>query len=322
MIEKGRIPIGFEALNGGANNQKLAMFGLFLLAKKERRSVVLPGMVDFVPGRRVQRVLAVNRFFDEHNIRSLLDTHGVRLVDRPQYEKRDATKCFKTGARYLRKIVFAGSVKANDFFVRFIRQLQPVKDIRDQIDFLKAKIHEKNIRLALQLRIEKDWQEYAISRLYARFGDKEDYNPGFRKIFTKLSNTPLLREEKRVLVCCDEENLPVSKEEIATHAKDLFGKEVFFKSSFLALRSIGDTRTAFSLIDFDICASLPFFVGLTRSTFSNLLCFKKLITGKKDWKHFIYNHPSESLLQRIDGGGTISPFDAVKTVAVYDDANS
>jgi hypothetical protein len=306
-------PIGFDFLNGGANNQKLAVFGIVLRARELGRAVKLPRIVDFTPGSCGQRVLDFDAFFKVAEIAAFLEESGIELSHADDSEHCATAECFREGAGYLRRLGFRKVIEKDDLLARFVRHLELQEDLRTSAERIICAVKSEGIQLACQLRIENDWQAYAEETLAERIRGVEDYNLSFDGIFSKLDNTDGIGRESKLFACCDEENLPVDKREIIAYCEERYGKRLFFKSCLQELAAIGDTRTALSLIDFEVCLSLPYFVGLTRSTFSNLLCFTKLVTSREPWRHYIYNHPSDVLMPRRDGGCTISPADAIST---------
>lgn len=64
-----------------------------------------------------------------------------------------------------------------------------------------------------------------------------------------------------------------------------------------------------SLIDFEIARTAEFFVGLSRSTFANLVSFERfcLAYSNKN-RDFIYNLPGPTLGRRVDAGTSDDPF--------------
>ena len=82
------------------------------------------------------------------------------------------------------------------------------------------------------------------------------------------------------------------------------------------------TRLDLSLIDFEIAKHSRRFVGLTSSTFSNMLGIEKFAnTGQPVTGHYIYNRLGDAVVERKDNGFTssshqaLSPADAVTLLA-------
>lgn len=310
MVDK---VVGYKFLNGGANNQKLAAFGIFYKAALSNSGVVLPQIVDFTPGVSGQRILPFGDFFDMQSLQDFLNCINVKLVEADEYEEFTGNDCFKEGAGYFRGLGFIGAIAAADPLASFLKKLELAPHLIQIANALKKELAGLNIELACQLRIERDWQDYSQKTLSSRLSLEEQYNPTFIEILEKICNTPALSRFEKIFICCDEDNLPVSKEEIIEFAMNHYNKRLYFKSCLMNVRAILDTRTALSLIDFEVCTMFKFFVGLTRSTFSNLLCFKTKVAGQNDSQHFIYNYPSADAKLRVDAGCTISPTDAIKT---------
>ena len=63
-----------------------------------------------------------------------------------------------------------------------------------------------------------------------------------------------------------------------------------------------------SILDFEVALQAPIFVGLSRSTFSNMVSFEALCrTRKPAPHHYIYNFPGDQLGRRCDNGGRLVP---------------
>jgi hypothetical protein len=168
------------------------------------------------------------------------------------------------------------------------------------------------IRTVLQLRIEADWQEHSAN-LRHKHGDAEDYELGFMQILAKVRNS--LPDLRLAYVTADEKSMPAPKQAIRTICHEKFGIDLFWKSDLLPAEMIEPlTPLDLSLIDFEIAKASPRFIGLTTSTFSNLLCLEKFAATRKRVRgHYIYNYPGDTLMERQDNGcggnaqGALSP---------------
>lgn len=153
---------------------------------------------------------------------------------------------------------------------------------------------------ALQLRIERDWQEY----LMKKFGGinlvvgNQEITVDVDRIFEKCVKTEDLRGRTSVWCCCDEEDLLVSKDMLRAQAASI-GYKLYFKTDLPSSIRLPLERTKKSILDFSVCMGLDVYVGLTRSTFSNQLSlmnqYEKCAKGAK---HYIYNNVGDALLER------------------------
>ena len=178
------------------------------------------------------------------------------------------------------------------------------------------------IDTVLQLRIESDWRDHVENGLRPIFGDSEDNGIGFLQILSKVKNT---FPDLRMLYATSDENAMLSsKNEIREACRSRFGIELLWKSDLLEPSLIGQlTPLDLSLIDFEIAKYSRRFVGLTSSTFSNMLGIAKLAdTRQPVTGHYIYNRLGDGVVERKDNGFTttshqaLSPADAVALLAV------
>jgi hypothetical protein len=163
------------------------------------------------------------------------------------------------------------------------------------------------VQTTLQLRIERDWRHHAQG-LLPKVEGKDDIAIGFDEILRRTANTfPDLR---LAYVTSDELSMPASKEEIRAYALDRFGIRLIWKSDLINLAEFNPLDL--SLIDFEIARYSSRFIGLSFSTFSNLLCLEKFAAQRSTVTgHFIYNHPGEVLRERLDNGFALGSADAV-----------
>lgn len=63
-----------------------------------------------------------------------------------------------------------------------------------------------------------------------------------------------------------------------------------------------------SLLDFEMAVRAPYFVGLSRSTFSDLAGFERVCRTRRNLEnHYIYNVPGDGLGRRMDNGSQVLP---------------
>ena len=112
------------------------------------------------------------------------------------------------------------------------------------------------------------------------------------KVATTLGAAPML-------LAWDENDLPEPKEAIRAEVLAAHGVWMVSKSDLVSTAEL-DRMTALerSLIDSEPAGRARVFVGLTRSTFSNLVAFQAA-TGST---HYIYNAPCPGLVRRWDRG--------------------
>lgn len=287
----------------GLNNQIMCLFGLISDAITTNRKLVLPrtlrnisfndcskrSVVDFKEVFDVDGLVKCLREFD-----LISDFIFYDELDNSQIELLNTGEAFKTGVK------FKDSILKNEKYYPLITSISPSKSVLAAATDLIKKMPDKYI--SLQLRIEKDWQNY-LDRKYSGGVDNESefLSTDFRKILKKISYTRNL-PSKYIYACCDEDDLPVSKEILKETASE-YGLNLNFKSDFLPGGLGGSLRD--SLMDFSICMKSKAYIGLTRSTFSNnLATFSKGI----ELEHFVYNNPGDFCFKRDDFGLNLQPW--------------
>ena len=138
--------------------------------------------------------------------------------------------------------------------------------------------------IAVHFRIEKDWKKY---------------NKRKGKRFAK-NNEVLLIDKTKLLALIHEtyknENIFVTTGENHTELQNDF-KNLGMESNFYFNPTFNyDINAA---INFDICSKAKHFIGLSRSTFSNLITLKRTLEGNEE--NYIYNHGAV-LKKRVDAG--------------------
>jgi hypothetical protein len=163
------------------------------------------------------------------------------------------------------------------------------------------------IATVAQFRIEADWRHYAEKELRPHCEGLEDYLPPFERIVKKIVNT--LPDATRIYVACDEAALPVPTTVMREACRSRFGVELVWKSDLLTpFEKALPTPLELSLLDFEMALRAPRFVGITRSSFSNMVTFEKYsLTGRPVEEHYIYNTDSDRLALRVDNGACDNP---------------
>ena len=283
--------LAVEPISSGLNNQRLALLGLFEIAREREAAVRLPReLVDWTP---VPRDPGTPPQHPSVPIWEVLDEvafmAAVRLCplssDTPT-ETLTMQECFRRGAHASRQ------ARPGSFAERFIlgfRAARPLRDIADRVtDFLKERD-----AFALQLRIERDWREYILRKTgtLEAVTDDEQLTVDPAVIFAKCAATPELAEFKAIWACCDEDDLTQPKAEIKAAGRD-HGYQILFKTDLPSTVDLPTSRLRRSMIDFEVCLSAPAYVGLGRSTFSNTLDF--IANANEDRRsQFRYDLPSD-----------------------------
>ena len=283
-----------DEFRGGLNNQKMILAGCFVLAKEKGAKVRLPEqIVNFIPtteGHKRDPLRFADVFDQEIFLRAIpsnMITDDVNEVT----EVLSWKTCFVRGGQALERL----DDLARNVVVHLVASAE-LQKIADQIVEWLRPMNP----FALQLRIERDWQEY----LMKKFGGtnlvvgSQEITVDVDRIFEKCAKTDDLQGRSSVWCCCDEEDLLVSKDILKAQAA-LMGYKIYFKTDLPSSISIPLERTKKSILDFSVCMGLDIYVGLTRSTFSNQL-FLINQNGKcaKGAKHYIYNNVGDALLKR------------------------
>lgn len=307
-------PLGYYYNNGGLNNQRVALLGLFLRAKEWQRAIVLPEMSIKNIANNSENPAVLMDFFNLDAVLALATRHGIDIVrDDPAEWPTGGWDYFNRGAgEFSLRAQYPERYDLNsDLVIDFMRNVRPVPRIAALLAQLKKRIFgEEGIELAAQFRIETDWVKHS-EHLHARVKEPEDFLIPYYAIAAKIAVTR--PEQKKILVICDEAAVAISKQEMRAICLKQNGIELFFKSYFLSNEEIEEldflTR---AIIDFELAAGAKYFVGLTRSSFSNLVSFQKFaLSGERVKTDYIYNNDKKELGLRTDNGGWDSPWRAV-----------
>lgn len=304
--------LSVDPINSGLNNQRIALLGLITAAQEAKCHMVLPaGLIDFTPKPKSEQpdastMLPLSEIFDEEVLRLFLNKIGV-LSDQTPTEELDFHHCFRRGNSAIRRI----KVPLNgisDIAFQFLENCRPARPLWDLAMEIVESFEDKE-PTALQLRIERDWKEYLVKR----HGNtsvrtpSEDLTTDVDRIFSKISANSVIASHPNILVCCDEADLSVSKNKIIAAGLH-YGFHVMFKSTYENTVLLPESRLKRSMIDFSICTKLTRYVGLTRSTFSNMLCLvKSLSVYPNHPEHYIYNNPEDCAARRTDWGLEVDP---------------
>ncbi len=302
------LPIGYLYNNGGLNNQKAALAGLVVAAYATGTPMFLPDMFVLDHAGNNSGTVAFDEVYEIGPFLEFLQKYNISLRRRPEtFETNDphGWTFFRGDQEY--------QVPAN-FGFDLSNSLVPI--------ILKSKIFEelynrifveKKAPVALQLRIEQDWVEHSVG-LKSELGDAEDFCIPYIYIFSKVFNTFGCTIDSLYIVS-DEGNLSVDKETIRSTVISTFGYKIYWKSDFIEPLFINRMSALdLSILDFEMAVRADYFVGLTRSTFSNNVSWEKHCRTQVDvTTHYIYNNALDSLSLRTDNGMYSDPEQATRT---------
>jgi hypothetical protein len=169
-----------------------------------------------------------------------------------------------------------------------------------------AVFRDEKIRFVVQLRIEKDWLRYSEGTLSRIIPRAENYDLSFLEIFHKFKNS-FGQSCDAAYIVCDERDLPASKDEIRAAVLERFAIRIVWKSDFLDPGLLEEmSGLDQSVLDFEMALAAPAFVGLSRSTFSNMVSFEVFCrTRRQAPNHFVFNVPGDRLSRRYDNGARL-----------------
>ena len=297
-------PLSYAFNDGGLNNQKLALLGLFLEAQRTGRPLALPSFfnLDHTGGTRCPVGFAT--VYRQDIFLSFLRSEGVNFVDTPVDPGERGWNFFALGAQHIAIEVSQERMMPDMPVCAFFRALVPVLRDRPEVSLLRNWLHGSGKPpLVVQMRIETDWQTFSAITLQPTIGSDEDYLPSFSDIIAKVVNT-FGADCGEIYVVCDEAALPVSREEIRRVCRDVFGVTLYWKSDLLDAALLDSLSVLErSVLDFDMALHAHRFVGLTRSSFSNLATFERYcMTERAVRGHYVYNVPGPLVLERHDSG--------------------
>lgn len=289
---------GITPIKAGLNNQRIALVGLIGTAWLEGAKVRLPDETfDYAPerGSKGRRSLPFESVFDAAQLREALADYAILTADAPT-EVLDYDFCFRQGSRFL-PYIFGGPTDAA-ILRDAMRSCQAAPALR-ALSRQALDLFGDRPPLPLQLRIERDWQNYLTAK--PSRADNGDTTTDPRRIFAKIAAAGLGTDQP-ILACCDEDDLLHDRAELKRDARD-FGLDLVFKSEIEQKLAIPSSRVQRTAIDFGICLEAERYVGLSRSSFSNMLCLvKSLDTYPVHPAHFIYNAPGDVVVLRQDYG--------------------
>lgn len=307
--------LGYEWNDGGINNQKLALLGLAIEAARHKSDIYLPRIFNKDVGEKNSSVIEFDKIFWAEIFEKFAERWEINIVAAPcdiEYANR-IERCgwrfFDIGAGHIASLRLEG-LNPCDIAADFFRSLQPKVTNSKIFSRISSSIfRDHNINTVVQIRYEQDWLEHSKYNLQPVFGDKEDFCIPPDQILKKVEAT-FLDKPGMAYVSCDENYMPFPKE---------YFKETIFNASRIKTLWKSDLVTSdearnmlpleASIIDFELARISERFVGLSRSTFGNLVAFEKFSNAYRvSNSDFIYNLPVTMLGQRTDSGTTDDPF--------------
>ena len=296
---------------GGLNNQRIALLGLVVTARELGARVRLPvALADYSPeAGELQRLVPLEEILDKETMVAFLRDEDL-FTEAPANEILHLRNAFQRGARYLGRLK-PGFAAAEEPACRFFAAAAIAPNLRATADEVVTALGGRQVP-ALQLRVERDWLRYVAGRKTPSGDEAEEHlptDPG--EILAKVLATEPFRDIERILACCDEADLPTPANELADEMRARFGIELKFKRDVEESVDVPEGLLARAAVDFQVCLTVERYVGLTRSTFSNMACFVKSCAGG-EVEHYVYNAPPrDRVVRRIDGGTSTNPVEAV-----------
>lgn len=295
---------------GGLNNQKLALFGMFLTARRTGvRRIVLPEFFAADPNRFSGRAVPFDQVFDPDRLRDFAARYDMEILPDTPPDDEGGWEYFNLASTYLSHNMAARNLGADDFCCDFLRAMEPrimqsglAGRLRDDV------FSDRGVQVTLQLRVEIDWVRYTSASLVPSHSAIEEPELSFVTIIRK-TREGLPVSEGGIFVTCDEAYLPFGKPVIRDVIKKELGVELIFKSDLLTTNERrGLSRLDLSLLDFEMAVAAPFYVGQSRSTFSNLVALERYARSRAPvTSHYIYNVKGRGLGLRTDNGAYVVP---------------
>jgi hypothetical protein len=313
--------LGYIYNNGGLNNQKLTLLGLFKAAKDQRRPVRLP---DFflhdqaavvadreahargLNPRREERRIAFDQIYDPEPLRAFARAQGIELIEGAADGEVGGWTYFNMGTEALIEPGPFGTPFTRGFFAALIARMRDTAAYRD----ITIELARRGIGMVLQCRIEKDWLAHT-GVAGPMPPQSADQVPGLMDILTKVQNTLSADARPGIYLVSDENGLPVPKETIRRAIGDRFGVNVYWKSDFVPDILTQHKSFLLSMLDFELAVAAQVFVGTTQSTFSNVAAYERFVRTRRPVQdHYVYNATSAYLERRTDNGIFPGPIQA------------
>ncbi|MBA8904881.1 hypothetical protein [Aminobacter ciceronei] len=271
-----------EPLVTGLNNQRLCLLGLVRSAADQDAEAVIPSeLVDFTPVPKRGQVRHTGRLpiwdiFDREAVEDGLSDLAVSFEGTA--DMLTMQECFRRGSDALKSDYERSSA--------ILRAFRPSKIVTEHANRVVAWLGDFT---ALQLRIERDWREYVLRKFGADgvYSDGEYLTTDPDDIFVRVTFTPDISET--IWACCDEDDLVEPKDTLKRIAEK-YGLRLVFKSDLPSHLAYPAHRLTRSAIDFAVAVNSPAYIGLTRSTFSEMVGIYR-----PGGRNFAYNIPGGDL---------------------------
>lgn len=269
-------------LQGGLCNKLHCLASACEIAIKEQAQLIEP-----IFGWK-EKVLFSQIYDLEYFNSSIFESTGIKhlMISRKDYEKSEfqnksvenVISLWDHSEKNLTKSRESNSIRKDSIIIKLLYALRLTPE------FLK--IVEQNIKkpdyIAVQMRTESDWRRYTME-----FNGKDK-----ERIYISTEEIIDMLDDFEISV-----NLFFTTGEDQEHTQNLF-KAKGFKADFYY-----DPAKEYEInaaINFEICCRAKKFIGLSRSSFSNLISLKRAVILNND-RSFIYNY-DEKILRRIDKG--------------------
>jgi hypothetical protein len=303
--------LGYNAVGGGGiSNQKMALLGLFIIAYETKAAISLPYIRVMDQVNKIYDAIPIAQVFDEIRIREFAARWAIDVVDcAPEDLPHGYDRFFWRTVDVFENMPFSSRNETlSDLALDFLGSLRSrVGDSQLFRQLRKLVFHDREVLIAAQFRIERDWERHVVDNLRVKNLGPEDFLLSYDAIVGKIVST--FPDLKSIYFICDEPACDVSKDVMRNVVHDRFGVDLIWKSDFL-----GDfdrnllTPLHLSLLDFEMGMDALCFVGLSRSTFSNMITLQKhSILQQHIMAHFIYNKASPEIARRTDNGCCFDP---------------
>lgn len=290
---------------GGLNNQKLALLGMFLTARRTGvRRIILPEFFSADPNRFSGRAVPFDQVFNAARVAEFAARYDLEVVPDTPPDDEGGWDFFNAASTYISHNAGARNLGPDDFSLDFFRAMEPRITQSGLARRLSETVFaERGIQVALQLRVEIDWVRYTSASLVPSLSEIEEPELSFVTIIRKTQEG-LKASEAGVFVTCDEAYLPFGKSIIRDVIKQELGINLVFKSDLLTTDERRQlSRLEMTILDFEMAVSAPFYVGQSRSTFSNLVALERYARSRSPVNnHYIYNLKGRGLGRRTDNG--------------------
>lgn len=290
--------------HGGLSNQKMALAGLLLAGVTSHGRINLPYIHIRNQRDQVEWLARFEDVFELGPVQNYARRYGFPVECTLPSGERGGWPYFRTFSEYVTHAHEPDTVRA---LLNALAALRPRLAATAFFSRLVDRVFSLGVHAVIQMRIEADWMGHAQS-LLPRVEGKDDIAIGYEEILRRTANTfPDLR---RAYVTCDEPSLPVSKEVIRQFAQQRFGIGLLWKSDLIEPAQFNPLDL--SIIDFEVARRAPRFIGMSLSTFANLLCMEAFTAQRRHVTgHFVYNHPGDTVRERHDNGLCLASAEAV-----------